>query len=192
MSDLSLPTWAAYPNRSLRRAINRAPIALYRLGLGPLLGRLIMIMSTTGRKTGLTRRTAIEYHLCAGRIYVMSGYGARPDWYQNLLADSRVTLQLGAQVYHMRGRRVTDESELHAAYDCFEQSPALRAIARLLGVDLTRESFLAHRERFYLVTFDPTDEPTPPPLPADLRWIWLVVLALVAVALRARHRAVTI
>ena len=192
MSDLSLPAWAAYPDRPLRRAINRAPILLYRLGLGPLVGRLVMIMSTTGRSTGLIRRTAIEHHLCAGRIYVMSGYGARPDWYQNLLADSRVTLQLGAQVYHARGRRVTDELELHAAYDCFEQRPVLRAMARLLGVDLTRESFLAHRERFYLVAFDPTDEPTPPPLLADLRWIWLVVLALVAVALRARHRAVTI
>jgi|YNPBryunderm2012_1023409.scaffolds.fasta_scaffold42876_3 hypothetical protein len=93
MSELPLPAWAGYPNRPLRRAINRAPIMLYRLGLGPLIGRLVMIMSTTGRRSGLTRRTALEYHICGGLIYVMSGYGARPDWYQNMLADPRVTLQ---------------------------------------------------------------------------------------------------
>jgi|YNPBryunderm2012_1023409.scaffolds.fasta_scaffold42876_2 hypothetical protein len=61
-------------------------------------------------------------------------------------------------------------------------------MARLLGVELTRESFLANRERFYLVTFDPTDEPTPPPLPADLRWVWLVVLTLTAALCWFRRR----
>jgi deazaflavin-dependent oxidoreductase (nitroreductase family) len=188
MSELPLPAWAGYPNRPLRRAINRAPIMLYRLGLGPLIGRLVMIMSTTGRRSGLTRRTALEYHICGGLIYVMSGYGARPDWYQNMLADPRVTLQIGGEVRHARGRRVSDELELHAAYDCFEHSPGLRAMARLLGVELTRESFLANRERFYLVTFDPTDEPTPPPLPADLRWVWLVVLTLTAALCWFRRR----
>jgi MYXO-CTERM domain-containing protein len=77
---------------------------------------------------------------------------------------------------------------LRAAYDCFARSPALRIVARLMGVPLTRDAFLANRDQFYLVAFDPTDEPTLPPLPADLVWIWLVPAALALVLLGRRRR----
>lgn len=189
MSELNLPAFARYPEHPLHRALYRLPILEYRLGLGPLIGRFVMIMSTTGRKSGQVRRTAIEYHVCNGRTYVMSGYGSRPDWYRNMLADPRMTLQTASGVQRVRGRRVTAGAELNAAYDCLEHSPALRFIARLLGITLTREEFLARQDQFHLVTFDPTDEPTPPPLDADLRWVWFVALAGVCAGWFARRRA---
>ncbi len=188
MSEPRLPAFARYPKHPLHRALFRLPILAYRLGLGFLVGRLVMIMSTTGRKSGQVRRTAIEYHRCNGRIYVMSGYGARPDWYQNMLADPRMTLQSAAGVQHVRGRRVTAIAELNVAYDCLEHSPALRFVTRLLGVAPTREAFLAGQDQFYLVTFEPTDEPTPPPLAADLRGVWFVTLAGLLVGWMALRR----
>lgn len=187
MSQLELPAWAAYPNRRLHRALYRVPILEWRLGLGPLFSRTVLILSTTGRKSGLVRRTAVQYHPCKGRVYVLNGYGERADWYRNLLADPRATLQSAAGVEHVRGRRVTDEAELNAAFDCFARSPALRLVARLIGVPLTREALRANREQFLLVAFDPADEPTPPPLPADLAWVWLVPAALVLVLLGRRR-----
>lgn len=175
MSQLNLPAWAAYPARPLHRAIYRLPILEWRLGLGPLIGRMILILSTTGRKSGLVRRTALQYHRCNGRVFVLNGYGDCADWYRNILADPHVTLQTATGVQPARGRRVTDKAELHAAYDCFAHSPALRATTRLLGVPMTREVFSANRDQFCLVVFEPTGEPTPPPLPADLAWIWLII-----------------
>lgn len=188
MRELQLPAIARYPQHPLHRALLRLPILEYRLGLGPLIGRLVMIMGTTGRTTGKIRRTAIQYHRCHGRIFVMSGYGSRPDWYQNMLADPRMTLQSAAGLQHVRGRRVTAIDELNAAYDCLEHSPALRFTTRLLGVAVTREAFLAGQNQFYLVTFDGTDEPTPPALEADLSWVWLVAFAGLLVAWLTRRR----
>jgi deazaflavin-dependent oxidoreductase (nitroreductase family) len=82
-----------YPSHPVLRALFKSPILLYRLGLGWLVGRLFMILTTTGRKSGLPRPTAIEYHRLHGRKYVMNAYGTKSDWYRNLLADPLVTIQ---------------------------------------------------------------------------------------------------
>lgn len=120
-------------------------------------------------------------------MYVLNGYGERPDWYRNLLADPRATLQSAAGVEQMRARRVTDDAEFEAAYACFARSAALRVVARLIGVPLTRETFRAGRSQFILLAFDPTAEPTPPPLPTDLAWVWLVPAALLLALLGRRQ-----
>lgn len=57
-----LPERLPYPSHSALRSLFRLPILLYRLGLEPLVGWGFMILTTTGRKSGLPRRTAIEYH----------------------------------------------------------------------------------------------------------------------------------
>ena len=51
-----------YPDTPLMKHAYRFPVLLYRLGLGRLAGRLFMILTTTGRSSGLPRRTAIEFH----------------------------------------------------------------------------------------------------------------------------------
>jgi hypothetical protein len=42
--------------------------------------------------------------------------------------------------------------------------------------DLTLDEFIKQKERFTFITFDPVDQPTPEPLKADLRWLWLLVI----------------
>ncbi|GGT16702.1 hypothetical protein GCM10010271_19490 [Streptomyces kurssanovii] len=44
----------------LRRFVARLPVHLYRIGLGPLFGRRLLLLIHTGRTSGLTRRTVIE------------------------------------------------------------------------------------------------------------------------------------
>ncbi|MFC1466266.1 MAG: nitroreductase family deazaflavin-dependent oxidoreductase [Candidatus Brachytrichaceae bacterium NZ_4S206] len=186
-----LPERLPYPSHSALRALFRLPILLYRLDLGPLVGRSFMILTTTGRKSGLPRRTAIEYHTYRGRKYVMNGYGMKSDWYRNVLADPRVTVQTADGVEHCRARRLTSDEELAEAYGFVESSPAFRWFVKALGFDLSREQFLAQKERWWLVTFDPTDEPTPPPLPADLWWVTALASSaflLVALVTRLRRR----
>ncbi len=159
-----------YPSSTLMKYVYKSPILLYRLGLQALVGRLFMIMTTTGRRSGLPRHTAIEYHQHSGRKYVMVGW-SKSDWYQNILANPLLTIQTASGVEHVRARRLTSDEELGEAWAVAETSPLIRGVIKLTGANLTRESFLAQRERFILLTFDPTDEPTPPPLEADLRWV---------------------
>jgi deazaflavin-dependent oxidoreductase (nitroreductase family) len=171
-----------YPDRSILKWSFRLPIQLYRLGLGPIVGRLFMILTTTGRKSSLPRRHVIEFHSFAGRKYVFSAWGDRADWYRNLQADSRVTVQTADGVESMRARRVTGDEDLTQAFRAFEGNALLKSWVKTLGVELTLAEFLAQRDRLFLITFDPTDDPTPPPLPVDLKWVWLPVAGLVAVA----------
>jgi hypothetical protein len=48
------------PPRGLARLAFRLPIALYRLGLGSLLGTRFLLLIHTGRKTGRERKTVLE------------------------------------------------------------------------------------------------------------------------------------
>ncbi|MBN1259097.1 MAG: nitroreductase family deazaflavin-dependent oxidoreductase [Anaerolineae bacterium] len=84
------------PGPWLRRLF-KAPLWLYRLGLGPLIGKHILILTTTGRKSGLQRRTPLEYGYDAatGAYQVMAGWAGRTDWYRNARAHPRVQVHVG-------------------------------------------------------------------------------------------------
>lgn len=185
-------TWVEtlpYPSGALKWLF-RAPILLYRLGLGFLVGRLFMVMTTTGRKTGRPRRTAIEFHEFNGRLYVMSGWGAKADWYRNLEADPHLTIQTWRGAESVVARKLETDEELAGAYRWAMSSPLMRAAARSVGFDLTMEQFLAQKERFTLITFDHADRQTPEPMRAEWGWVWPVIAA--AALLLAPRRATRI
>ncbi len=182
-------TGVPYPSSPFMKYLFKLPILLYRLGLGPVIGGKIMILTTTGRKSGLPRRTAIEYNVHEGRKYIMAGWGGQSDWYKNLAADPRVTIQTADGSEPAIARRLTQDEELIDAYRFVEDNPAMRVWMNvLLGGALTREQFLARRDQFYLVRFDPTDEPAPLPLEADLTWTWLVIGGVLLAFLLSRKR----
>lgn len=165
------------------RALLRGPLLMGRLGLKSLLGRGVMILTTTGRKSGLPRHTPIGFHTMGGRKYAFTLRGPGTDWYRNMAADPHVTVQTVAGVEPVLARRVTDDEEVWAAYDFLAPMPAMKQWAVALGIDLTREELVAHKNDFILITFDPTTEPTPPPLRADLVWVWFVAVLVPAAAL---------
>jgi deazaflavin-dependent oxidoreductase (nitroreductase family) len=171
-----------YPSGKLARNLYKTPILLYRLGLGPLVGRLFMIMTTTGRKSGLPRRTAIEYHQYGGRKYVLVGW-TQSDWYQNLLANPLMTIQTASGAESVRAHRVDSAEERHEAWKVAENSPGVRMAMQLSGAKLTEDEFVAQKDRFVIVTFDPTSEATPAPLAADLKWVLPAALNILGTAI---------
>lgn len=78
---------------------------LYALGFGPLVGRLILLLTTTGRKTGLPRVTALQYEEEDGAFMLGSSRGLRADWVRNLIADPRVEIRV-------RSRRLVGRAEV--------------------------------------------------------------------------------
>lgn len=164
-----------YPSGRVLRMVYRSPIALYQLGLGPLVGRLFMILTTTGRKSGLPRRTALEFHQDDGRKYVMVGW-TESDWYKNILANPLVTLQTACGTERARARRLTTIEDLRGGWEVAEHSPIIRGFMKQTG--LSWESLVTQQDRIIILTFDPTDEPTPPPLQANLSWVLVVALPI--------------
>lgn len=181
-----------YPTSGWHQALFKWPVQLWRLGLAPLIGRYMMLISHTGRKSGLTRRTMTEMYELHGRKYAPSGFGDRAQWYQNIMADPRVTIQTAAGAESARAVRVTDGEELLALMDRVGLRSRLMRDQYLTTIEVepTREDILAKKDRFYWLRFDPTTEATPPPLPADRVWLWPILLGLVLLAwLLARPRS---
>ena len=174
-----------YPKSGWHRAMFMWPVHLWRLGLAPVIGHHMMLISHTGRKSGKTRRTMVEYFKMNGKKYVTSGFGSRSQWYQNIVADPRVTIQTADGVEHMIATRVSDGETLLSLLDCVKrrEEQLWKLYLDTIEVQPTREDILAKKDRFYWLTFEPTDEPTPPPLMADLVWVWPLIFAGILLAL---------
>lgn len=169
-----------YPGADWAKFIAKAPLVTWRLGLGPLVGRWMMVLTTTGRKSGLPRRTMIECHWLNGRKYAPSGFGARSQWYQNIMANPYVTVQTTDGTEAMQAIRVTDDAELLAIFEMLQcEDPPFILNAYLKSIDLERADpaeIIANKERIYWLRFEPTDAATPPGLEVDLAWLWPVAL----------------
>ena len=142
----------------------KSPILLYRLGLGFIVGHIFMVMTTIGRKSGQARRTPIEFHEFKGRKYVFSGWGTRTDWYRNIEAHPHITIQIWRGAESVTAHRLAADTELAEAFEFAMSNPTLRAVFKTLGFNMNLEEFLAQKDRFTFVTFDPTDQSTPAPL----------------------------
>ena len=90
--------WGDLAARLLRtRALVRAPIWLYRLGFGFLLGQRMLLLEHRGRRSGLPRYTVLEVvdRPRPGSYVVAAGFGHRAQWCRNVLADPRIRLSVG-------------------------------------------------------------------------------------------------
>ena len=83
-------------------------------------------ITTTGRKTGLPRRTEIWFHNLDGSLYITGTPGPR-DWYANLLADPKLTFHL------KQGARADLPARAIHVRDPAERRCVLTEILRKLG-----------------------------------------------------------
>jgi deazaflavin-dependent oxidoreductase (nitroreductase family) len=195
-----------YPTRgTFNRLLFKTPLIWWRMGMGPILGKSMLVLTTWGRKSRLPRHTMLSYTPLSECIYVGAGWGARSDWYQNLMADPHVTVQVWSQevtglagevVFPALARRVTDEAEFRqVSRRLFETGgdSHFKPWLESLGIEYDHDDLVAKRERVHQVALDlqPGARPTgpqpvtpgtkivntafPPPMETDLRWVWAVM-----------------
>ena len=85
--------------RAAFRLFSRFMVGMFRLGLGPYISNpytgYIMVLTTTGRRSGLPRRNPVNYAMGDGEVYCLVGFGQRSDWFQNILANPDVQAWIG-------------------------------------------------------------------------------------------------
>jgi deazaflavin-dependent oxidoreductase (nitroreductase family) len=116
-------TWRrAWWRRALQRALTTLHIACYR-ATGGLIGHRLgplpnLLLTTTGRRSGKPRTTALTYIRLDGAdgadgllALIASNFGSRtqPQWYRNLATRPEATVQLKRRRWRVRARPVTDE-----------------------------------------------------------------------------------
>jgi deazaflavin-dependent oxidoreductase (nitroreductase family) len=65
-------------------------------------GRNLLLLTTTGRKSGRAHTTPMVFTPDADRLLVYASKGGaprHPDWYLNLVADPRVIVEAGGERY---------------------------------------------------------------------------------------------
>jgi deazaflavin-dependent oxidoreductase (nitroreductase family) len=82
---------------------------------GTLMGKPVVILTTTGRHSGKVRKTPlmrVEHDGTYAVVASMGGAPKHPVWYLNLMASPTATLQDGPNVYQMAVRELEgDERE---------------------------------------------------------------------------------
>lgn len=73
-----------------------------------------LLLTTTGRRTGTRRRTALIYGEDGDRYVVVASRGGAPEhpaWYRNLSANPEVDVQVGAEKLTARARTATADEK---------------------------------------------------------------------------------
>ncbi len=80
----------------------------------------VLYLTTTGRVTGRPRRIEIWFVEGGGKIYLLAEHFHKTQWVRNILADSRVRVQLGEKEFEGTAR-VLDQDRDRAAWDLAQQ-----------------------------------------------------------------------
>lgn len=90
----------------------------YRATGGALGGRMagmpVLLLTTTGRKTGRKRTTPLTYFEDGDQLVIVASYGGaprHPSWYLNLTANPEVEVRRGRRTERMPARTATPEEK---------------------------------------------------------------------------------
>jgi deazaflavin-dependent oxidoreductase (nitroreductase family) len=136
-------------NRRRLRWLSRLPLWLYRAHLGWLLGHRFLLLTHTGRKSGLKRQTLLEvvrHDRTTGVFIVASGWGEKADWLRNIEHRPDVMVQSGHERLSAAAMRLPTAEAAREFSDYTKRHPAAaRALARLL----TGERLSGTEEDYY-------------------------------------------
>ena len=98
---------------------NQTVIETFRANGGKVSGpNRLLLLTTTGRKSGLPRTAPVAYSTDGDRLVIAASKGGaptNPDWYFNLLANPVVTVELGAERFQARAS-IAEEPERERLY----------------------------------------------------------------------------
>jgi deazaflavin-dependent oxidoreductase (nitroreductase family) len=151
--------------RGIVRWIFRIPVWLYRMGLGVLIVNEVLLLATTGRRSGKRRITPLGYGRdpATGSCTVAAGWTGDADWYRNAAAHPDVQIWLGARWIDCRAQPLPPEASAGQYRKLREINPyADRIFSKWLGRPFTPtdENFLAVAGAFLSLRFDPVGNAT--------------------------------
>jgi deazaflavin-dependent oxidoreductase (nitroreductase family) len=177
------------------RYLNRFMVLMWRLGLGQFIniwpegiGR-IMVITTTGRKSGLKRQTPVNYAVQDGEVYCTAGFGSGSDWYRNLRSNPKVEVWLADSWWAGEMEEVTDPTL---------RLPLIRKIVinsgfagRLFGINPYSISDAALEKvtaPYVLLHVRRVEARTGRGGPGELAWVWPAATFMLLTMLYSRRR----
>ncbi|HLJ34613.1 MAG TPA: nitroreductase family deazaflavin-dependent oxidoreductase [Ktedonobacteraceae bacterium] len=79
---------------------------------GPFKGAPLLLLTTTGAKSGQPRTSPLMYLPDGERMLIFASKGGaptNPDWYHNLMAHPQATVEVGTETFNVTATPVTGE-----------------------------------------------------------------------------------
>jgi hypothetical protein len=160
-------------------------VPAHRLGLGAWLatpiGGYMLLLRVPGRRTGRVRDVPLSYVIAEGCVWVMAGFGARTQWYRNLLVTPEIDVWLPGRVVRCRASDATDPDVRTRII------PVLARGIGLPGLQLGANPWTSEDEKILamtswvpLVRLEPVAGPISggPDDPGGHGWIWRQAIVL--------------
>jgi deazaflavin-dependent oxidoreductase (nitroreductase family) len=105
---------------------------------GPFEGAPLLLLTTTGAKSGKTRTNPVVYTKDGDRLVIIASKGGAPnspDWYHNLVANPTVKIELPDETFEAkasvargdeRDRLFAAQAEMMPAFNDYEQKTSRR------------------------------------------------------------------
>ena len=131
----------------------KIPILEYKLGFGWLIGGFVLLLTTTGRKSGKPRYTPLEYIYDREKVRyrITAGWGGKTDWYRNICADAHVTVQVGRRKFAAIAEPASDEEVAKNMMNVSQRHPRMDKVWNRWSdrpIDGTVESYV-YAARFF-------------------------------------------
>ena len=98
------------------KAFNAALIEEFRANAGKVGGRFagrpVLLLTTTGARSGRKLTLPLVYLIDNGRMHIFAsraGAPRHPDWYHNLVANPTVTVEVGTETFDANAVVITGE-----------------------------------------------------------------------------------
>jgi deazaflavin-dependent oxidoreductase (nitroreductase family) len=144
------------------RLIHIGPRIAYALGLGPLIGRFVLLLTTYGRNSGLPRVTPLLYEQRGDTIIVASARGRSADWLRNIHANPKVRLRVGRRQFDGMAEVSADPEKIadYLQRQVARNPKAFGAILRSEGLSSrpSRAELVRFAPRRPMVTIHPIDD----------------------------------
>lgn len=137
------------------------PQIAYTIGLGPLIGKLVLLLTTIGRKSGKERITPLQYEEIEGCFYVAAALGEKSDWYQNILSNPQIKIRVKSKRFNGTAEIISGiEKKADFLEYRYKKHPRMvGTIMRSGGVPIPpqREDLMSYAQKIALVCITPTD-----------------------------------
>lgn len=161
------------------KILNRLMVLYWRLGLGRLINvwpegiGQIMVITHTGRNSGIKHRTPVNYAIMDGEIYCTAGFGSISDWYRNMRTNPDVEVWLPDSWWAGTAEEVTDPDVRLAVMRKVLINSGFAAYAA--GIDphnLPDEALTKVTATYHVMRIHRLSPRTGKGGPSDLAWVW--------------------
>jgi deazaflavin-dependent oxidoreductase (nitroreductase family) len=111
------------------------PRLVYGAGAGPVLGHRFLLLVHRGRRSGHLHETVLEVLRWRGDVHeavVISGFGPRAQWLQNVMAGGAVEIRIARERWPAVARHLEPAEAVAVLADYERRNPLLRPVVHRL------------------------------------------------------------